>query len=203
MLNLPYPTDALRHMTKHKRHVSVTSTISLSSPQVNSAAMLSTSRAPSQDKDPAQEAFEQNLSRHLRAQRRGRADVPGAARVRAGLPLSALDDIQRTVGLSSDQLESLLGTSTRTLQRRRQRSEDLTPAESDRLWRLLYVWHLAVDAFGSDEAAHAWLTEPHGLLRSEGRPEGCPESPLGRLDTEPGLREVEDMLTVIDETAAA
>jgi len=29
------------------------------------------------------------------------------------------------------------------------------------------------------------------------------ETPLQRLDTEPGLREVEDLLTTIDETGAA
>jgi hypothetical protein len=29
------------------------------------------------------------------------------------------------------------------------------------------------------------------------------ESPAERLDTEPGLREVEDMLTVLDETGVA
>ena len=150
----------------------------------------------SQSKTRSQEDFEQGLREHLTAQRRGRATaVPGANRVRCGLPLGVLDDIKETVDLGWNQLGSLLGTSARTLQRRRQRSEDLTPAESDRLWRLLHVWRRAAEALGSEEAARTWLIEPHGLLGGE--------SPLGRLDTEPGLREVEDMLTVIDETAAA
>jgi hypothetical protein len=39
------------------------------------------------------------------------------------------------------------------------------------------------------------MTEAKGVLGGE--------SPVERLDTEPGLREVEDMLTVIDETGAA
>lgn len=166
-------------------------------------------------KGDAQERFERGLRQHLSAQRRGRERAaPEAERVRSGLPLSLLDDIKETVGLGWDQLEGVLGTSARTLQRRRQRGEDLTPAESDRLWRLLHVWHLATQALGTDEAARVWLTEPHALLGSGGSSEegssehgssqhGSPEAPLSRLDTEPGLREVEDMLTVIDETTAA
>jgi uncharacterized protein (DUF2384 family) len=51
------------------------------------------------------------------------------------------------------------------------------------------------DTLGDEDAARAWLKRPHALLGGE-----CP---LARLDTEPGLREVEDMLTTIDETAAA
>jgi putative toxin-antitoxin system antitoxin component (TIGR02293 family) len=80
--------------------------------------------------------------------------------------------------------------------RRRKGDQRLTAAESDRLWRLLHIFDLALEAFGErEEAARTWLTTPHPLLQGE--------TPLERLDTEPGLREVEDMLTVIDETAAA
>jgi uncharacterized protein (DUF2384 family) len=50
-------------------------------------------------------------------------------------------------------------------------------------------------ALGSEEAADAWLARPHPLLNGE--------TPVARLRTESGMREVEDMLTVIDETAAA
>jgi putative toxin-antitoxin system antitoxin component (TIGR02293 family) len=60
---------------------------------------------------------------------------------------------------------------------------------------LLHVWTRAIDALGTDAAARTWLTTPHSLLDGE--------APIERLDTEPGLRMVEDMLTVIDETGAA
>lgn len=149
----------------------------------------------------SQEAFQQDLRDHLTARRESRAAAgaaaaPGTDRVRSGLAPSLLGDVKKTVGLGWSDLADVIGVSARTLQRRRERSEPLTPAESDRLWRLLHVWDRATEAFGSDEdAARRWLAASHGLLNGE--------SPLEHLDTEPGLREVEDMLTVIDETGAA
>jgi putative toxin-antitoxin system antitoxin component (TIGR02293 family) len=67
--------------------------------------------------------------------------------------------------------------------------------ESDRLWRLLHVWERACCAFDDPASARDWLYEPSALLGGE--------APGAHLDTEPGLREVEDMLTVIDETGTA
>lgn len=60
---------------------------------------------------------------------------------------------------------------------------------------MLFIVEEARVALGSDESVRIWLTQPHALLGGE--------TPLERLDTAPGVREVEDMLTVIDETAAA
>ncbi len=143
-----------------------------------------------------QAAFEEGLREHLASRREAASDVPGVSGVRNGLSLAALDQIKERLGLSREAFERTLRVSVRTLQRRRKSGEHLTPAESDRLWRLLHVWRRAVEAFAGDEAAaRTWLTEPKTLLSGE--------TPLERLDTEPGLREVEDMLTVIDETAAA
>ncbi len=118
-----------------------------------------------------------------------------AEAVRAGLDPAEIDALRQALGLSAGAVEPLLSASARTLQRRRARGEKLTPAESDRVWRLLHVTALACDALGTEAAAREWLTTPKTLLGGE--------TPLERLDTEPGLREVEDMLTVIDETSAA
>lgn len=148
-----------------------------------------------QPKRASQEAFERDLRDHLAVRGSNPSAVPDAIRVRSGLGISVLDDLKETLGLDWETVEHILGVSARTLQRRRKRGEDFTPAESDRLWRLLHVWHRSTEAFKSEDAARTWLTEPHTLLGGE--------SPVQRLDTEPGLREVEDMLTVIDETAAA
>lgn len=135
--------------------------------------------------------------RSLRAARRQptTALAPDADAVRAGLDLDALDRLVAATGLTAEAVGRLLHVSPRTLQRRRAAGERLSPAESDRLWRLLHVVTLARRAFGDDGAARTWLTTPKTLLAGE--------TPVGRLDTEPGLREVEDMLTVIDETSAA
>ena len=140
-----------------------------------------------------QKSFEENLRRHLA--RSGRSETPGADRIRRGMSFEVLDDLQQKLGLGQQSLEQALGVSARTLQRRRKQGKSLSPATSDRLWRLLHVYHLAKRAFGSKEAARAWMTESKAMLGGE--------TPLAHIDTEPGLREVEDMLTVIDETGAA
>lgn len=143
----------------------------------------------------SQERFQKHLRSHLAHRRERRSAVPDADGVRRGLSFDALDEVQETLGLSREALGRVLHVSARTLSRRRKRGDSLTPAESDRLWRLLHTWDRAADAFESKESARIWLTEPKAMLGGE--------TPLQRLDTEPGLREVEDMLTVIDETAAA
>jgi len=120
---------------------------------------------------------------------------PGREQVRQGLGLAELDAVVEALNLDQSDLQDVLGISVRTLQRRRKQDQALTAAESDRLWRLLHIWQRSCRAFASDEAARTWLKTPHGLLSGE--------TPLERLDTEPGLREVEDLLTTIDETGAA
>jgi putative toxin-antitoxin system antitoxin component (TIGR02293 family) len=145
---------------------------------------------------PSQKAFEKALRKHLERREQIDTAVPDFEQVRRGVELAALDAIRDRLGLSQETLERTLSVSTRTLQRRRNAEYRLTPAESDRLWRLLHVFELALEAFEQNEdAARSWLTTPKALLSGE--------TPLDRLDTEPGLREVEDMLTVIDETGAA
>lgn len=135
----------------------------------------------------------------LRSFRSARAEAgdapPDIERVRKGLGMAVLDAVFGALDLEQSAVENVLGISVRTLQRRRKQGKDLTSAESDRLWRLLHIWDRSRTAFASDDAARTWLKTPHGLLGGE--------TPLERLDTEPGLREVEDLLTTVDETGAA
>ena len=148
------------------------------------------------EQQPSQSDFEAALRRRLSQRREAGTTVPDVEGVRNGIGLAELDAVAKRLGLSQEALERALCVSARTLARRRKSDRRLTPAESDRLWRLLHVFDLALEAFGGDEGrARTWLTTPKAVLRGE--------TPLARLDTEPGLREVEDMLTVIDETAAA
>lgn len=144
---------------------------------------------------PSQARFERELRRRLTARKRESSTVPNVRGVRQGLDVAALDEVRTWLGLREETLERVLSVSARTLQRRRTGDQRLTPSESDRLWRVLHVIHRAIDALGDEDAARTWLLSPQALLGGE--------TPLERLDTEPGLREVEDMLTVIDETAAA
>jgi putative toxin-antitoxin system antitoxin component (TIGR02293 family) len=52
--------------------------------------------------------------------------------------------------------------------------------------RLAQVYTAAVDTLGSEDKATQWLKTPNRALRG-GRP-------LDQLDTDPGVREVEDVL---------
>lgn len=118
-----------------------------------------------------------------------------ASEVREGLPYEHLDMMAETLGLAPAALSHVLKVSPRTLQRRRKEGQ-LRPAESDRLWRLMHIYDQALDAFdGRREEARLWLTTPKRTLQGE--------TPVEHLDTEPGLRLVEQMLATIAHTMPA
>ncbi|MGA2539248.1 MAG: antitoxin Xre/MbcA/ParS toxin-binding domain-containing protein [Terracidiphilus sp.] len=79
-----------------------------------------------------------------------------------------------------------IGIPQRTLTRRITQHSRLTPAESDRTVRLAQVFATASETLGSGDKAASWLKTPNRALRG-GRP-------LDQLDTDPGVREVEDVL---------
>lgn len=109
--------------------------------------------------------------------------------LRRGLSYGELRDAIGPLGLSQDVVTRVLGVSERTLQRRR-KSGKLSPSESDRVWRIKRIHSLALSAFdGNEDEAREWLTTPKRTLGGE--------TPIEHLDTEPGLRLVEQMLTGI------
>ena len=145
----------------------------------------------------SQQAFTKKLACMTGQGASGRAATAaaGSEEVREGLPFEALEALADVLGLTPGALTGALGTSERTLQRRR-RSGRLGPAESDRLWRLGHVWSLAIEAFDGDAGeARAWLNAPKRALGGD--------APVEHLDTEPGLRLVEQMLTAIEHTMPA
>ncbi len=83
----------------------------------------------------------------------------------------------------------LLRVNERTALRRKERGE-LSEEESDRLARVARVTRVAIDAFGSEEQARSWLTQPCRALRGA--------VPLQRLDTDPGAEAVTDELGRIE-----
>lgn len=106
--------------------------------------------------------------------------------VREGLPAQSLFLLAQRLELPQAQISETIGIPQRTLTRRFQRHSRLTAAESDRTVRLAQVYNAAVEALGSEEKASQWLKTPNRTLRG-GRP-------LDQLDTDPGVREVEDIL---------
>jgi putative toxin-antitoxin system antitoxin component (TIGR02293 family) len=106
--------------------------------------------------------------------------------VRDGIPVQALLVLAERTGLRQTDFSSRFGIPQRTLTRRLAQHSRLTAAESDRTVRLARVYATAVDTLGNEEKAAAWLKTPNRALRG-GRP-------LDQLDTDPGVREVEDVL---------
>jgi putative toxin-antitoxin system antitoxin component (TIGR02293 family) len=106
--------------------------------------------------------------------------------VREGLPVKALLLLAERLGMRQAEISEKIGIPKRTLTRRMTQHSRLTAAESDRAVRLAHVYSTAADTLGDGEKAAAWLKTPNRALRG-GRP-------LDQLDTDPGVREVEDVL---------
>ena len=106
--------------------------------------------------------------------------------VREGLPVKALFLLAERLDLRQAEISEKIGIPQRTLTRRLAQHSRLTSAESDRAVRLAQVYANARETLGDGDKAAAWLKTPNRALRG-GRP-------LDQLDTDPGVREVEDVL---------
>jgi putative toxin-antitoxin system antitoxin component (TIGR02293 family) len=106
--------------------------------------------------------------------------------VREGLPVKALLLLAERLDMRQAEISEKIGIPQRTLTRRLTQHSRLTAAESDRAVRLAQVYATTVETLGDPDKAAAWLKTPNRALRG-GRP-------LDQLDTDPGVREVEDIL---------
>ena len=119
----------------------------------------------------------------------GRSMLQGGALaelVREGLPAKALFLLAKRLELTQAEISAKVGIPQRTLTRRMARNARLTAAESDRTVRLAQVFATAAETLGTEEKAAQWLKTPNRALRG-----GCP---IDQLDTDPGVREVEEIL---------
>jgi putative toxin-antitoxin system antitoxin component (TIGR02293 family) len=106
--------------------------------------------------------------------------------IREGLPVKALLLLAEHLDIRQAEISEKVGIPRRTLTRRLTQHARLTAAESDRAVRLAQVYANAAETLGDGDKAAAWLKTPNRALRG-GRP-------LDQLDTDPGVREVEDVL---------
>jgi len=106
--------------------------------------------------------------------------------VREGLPIKALLLLAERLDLRQPEIAEKIGIPLRTLTRRISTNARLTAAESDRAVRLAQVYATAIETLGSAEKAADWLKTPNRALRGI--------RPLDQLDTDPGVREVEEIL---------
>jgi putative toxin-antitoxin system antitoxin component (TIGR02293 family) len=108
---------------------------------------------------------------------------------RDGFPYAALEQVMHAMGLSREEIETVLALPARTLTRRKQ-AKHLHAVESDRLLRLARVAAHAISALGSTDKAAQWLHRPNRALGGE--------APLQLMDTDFGAIQVDDILTRIE-----
>ena len=118
------------------------------------------------------------------------ADTDLVEVTRKGLPAGSALRLAATGGLTMTQLAAALGVSGRTLARKKGK-QLLGAVESDRAVRLARVLALALDVFsGRIAAVIAWLHEPIVALGGK--------SPVAFVDTDAGLRKIEEILLRLD-----
>ncbi len=121
-----------------------------------------------------------------------RAAKPGSLieMTRKGIDYRAVKRLADRYELGPESLCVILGASKRTLARRGQKGESLTPVESDRLVRFLRIAAHAEEVFESQEKAIAWLKSKNQALGGQ--------IPMDLLDTDAGTQQVDEILTRID-----
>ena len=109
------------------------------------------------------------------------------AAIHAGLPFKSYDLFVRTTALTLPEQAQLFGLALRSVNRLRADRKPLNPVASDRLVRmarlvgeLLNLWH------GDKARVMAWLRSPNTALNEK--------RPMELLDTDPGVRLVENVI---------
>jgi putative toxin-antitoxin system antitoxin component (TIGR02293 family) len=116
--------------------------------------------------------------------------------IAAGLTIDVIIRVKKVMELSDEQMAQTVGMSRRTLSRRLQsakidRTKRLTPAESDRLYRLARIIARAIEVFGDEKEAQNWLKEPKSALTGQ--------TPIEAIKTEPGVQQVDLLLGRIEQ----
>ena len=111
------------------------------------------------------------------------------ATLREGLPVAAFESLRDALDVPARALAETTNIAVRTLARRKQEGR-LRKDESERVLRIGALFDRATDVLEGRDAARQWLKSPKRALG------GC--TPLEYADTEPGAREVEDLLTRLE-----
>jgi putative toxin-antitoxin system antitoxin component (TIGR02293 family) len=111
------------------------------------------------------------------------------AQVRTGLPASTVSLLADALSLQRAQVAKRLNIPARTLSRRLAMKSRLTQDESDRTLRMARVVALANEILGAGDKASRWMVAPNRALGGQ--------RPFDQLDTELGVRSVEEILYAI------
>jgi putative toxin-antitoxin system antitoxin component (TIGR02293 family) len=124
--------------------------------------------------------------------RKGLEEVRGGSKkqiasvIKSGLSFKAGVNVKEQLGLSYLEIAETIGTSEKTLQRRKKKGERFTMVESDRLFRMARIFVLASLVLKSDDRARKWLHRPQFGLGGE--------VPLEMIKTALGAKDVEELL---------
>ena len=108
------------------------------------------------------------------------------AQVRVGFPASTVTMQADSLSLQRAQVAKCLNIPARTLSRRLALKSRLTHDESDRTMRMARVVALANEILGTEDKASRWMVAPNRALGGR--------RPFDQLDTELGVRSVEEIL---------
>lgn len=114
-----------------------------------------------------------------------------AQRVEDGLPVAEVVEFGKQAGFSTDELARLIQIPPRTYARRIAAKGRLKVPEGERAVRLMRLFERAKQVFGTDENTRGWF---NAKLLALGR-----KTPLEYAQTEPGAREVENIIGRIED----
>ena len=109
--------------------------------------------------------------------------------VRGGLPFAALEALMRKYGLKRETVCEIVNLSERNFPRRKKQKQ-LSPEESDRLYRLARILAHAQEVFEDPETVTEWIRSPNIALGKQ--------DPLSLLDTDIGVQQVDQILGRIE-----
>lgn len=113
-----------------------------------------------------------------------------AARVEEGLPISEVVQFGKQAGFTNDELARLIQIPPRTYARRVAGKARLKVPEGERAVRIIRLFDRAREVFGTDENTRQWF---NSRILALGR-----KTPLEFAQTEPGAREVENVIGRIE-----
>jgi putative toxin-antitoxin system antitoxin component (TIGR02293 family) len=111
------------------------------------------------------------------------------AAVKKGFRLFTVYRLGQNLDVSSQVLARVVRIAPRTLARRK-REGRLDPSESERVLRIGRLLDQATEVLGGPDLARQWLKSPNRALGNK--------TPLEYADTEPGAKEVENLLGRIE-----
>ncbi len=111
-------------------------------------------------------------------------------RVEEGLPVMDVVKFSRQAGFTNDELAKLINIPARTYARRVAGKARLKSHEGERAARLMRLFDIAKALFGTDENTRGWFNAKIPALGWK--------TPLEYAQTEPGAREVENVIGRIE-----